>query len=97
MGEVVKIKVLKLFVFIAVFAITVQNSIAQCAMCKATVENSENSETFAAGLNAGILYLMSVPYILFMVIAFLWYRNSKKNKEKQEKIERRIKETISRS
>jgi preprotein translocase subunit YajC len=64
-------------------------------MCKATVENSENSETFAAGLNGGILYLMSIPYILFGVIAFMWYRSSRKNKDKKEKIEKRLKNTLS--
>jgi hypothetical protein len=64
-------------------------------MCKATVENSEKSETFAAGLNGGILYLMSIPYILFSVIAFMWYRSSRKNKVKKEKIENRLKDTLS--
>lgn len=74
----------------------IELSYAQCAMCKATVENSENSDTFAAGLNAGILYLMSVPYILFAVIAVLWYRSSKKNQQKREKIEKKLKESLSR-
>lgn len=80
-----------------VWIVSAQMAFSQCAMCKATVENSENSETFAAGLNAGILYLMSVPYILFTVIAILWYRNSKRNKEKREKIEKKLKQTISRA
>ena len=82
---------------IALILFSVQSSFSQCAMCKATVENAENSDTFAAGLNAGILYLMSIPYILFGVIAFLWYRNSKKNKVKRERIEQRLKNSISRA
>ncbi len=80
---------------VILFVMSLQTSLAQCAMCKATVENSENSEVFGAGLNAGILYLMSVPYILFAVIAFLWYRNSKRNKEKRERIEKKLKNSIS--
>ncbi len=84
-----------LLITLFILVMNVSYSIAQCAMCKATVENSENSEVFASGLNAGILYLMSIPYILFTVIAILWYRSSKKNKEKREKIERKLKQTIS--
>lgn len=53
---------------------------AQCAMCRATVENNVNNgnTTFGAGLNTGILYLMSVPYVLFSIIGWLWYKNSRK-------------------
>ncbi len=53
---------------------------AQCAMCRATVENNVNNgnTTFGAGLNTGILYLMSVPYVLFTIIGWLLYKNSRK-------------------
>lgn len=85
-----------LFLMMFILLMNVQYTYAQCSMCKATVENSENSETFASGLNTGILYLMSIPYILFTVIAILWYRNSKKNKVKREKIDKKLKQTISR-
>ena len=51
----------------------------QCAMCKATIEaNSTNSGKYGVGLNTGILYLMSVPYLAAMVIGFFWYRNARK-------------------
>ncbi len=60
---------------------------AQCAMCKATLEsNAKSGNPTGSGLNSGILYLMSIPYILFAIIAFMWYKNSKKNKEKQSSI-----------
>ena len=54
-------------------------SMAQCAMCRATVENnlSDGSTSIGAGLNTGILYLVSFPYLAFLVIAYFWYRNSK--------------------
>lgn len=58
---------------------------AQCAMCRSTLEtNMSNGETagLAAGLNLGILYLFATPYVLFGVIAFLWYKNSKTNGKK---------------
>jgi hypothetical protein len=49
---------------------------AQCAMCRASVENSisENSDSFGASLNTGILYLFVMPYILVAVFAWLWYK-----------------------
>jgi hypothetical protein len=54
---------------------------AQCAMCRASVENSisENSESFGASLNTGILYLFVMPYILVAIFAWLWYRGRRKN------------------
>jgi hypothetical protein len=58
---------------------------AQCAMCRATVENSISSgeSTIGAGLNSGILYLLSAPYLLFIVLGYFWYRTSKANRQKK--------------
>ncbi|GAA0879760.1 hypothetical protein GCM10009119_27290 [Algoriphagus jejuensis] len=60
------------------------SSWAQCAMCRASVENNvANGETtIGAGLNTGIIYLFTMPYLLAAVIAFLWYRAAKKRKAK---------------
>jgi hypothetical protein len=57
---------------------------AQCAMCRAGVENNMNNgdASVGAGLNAGILYLLSMPYILIATVAFLWYRHARKNQQK---------------
>ena len=43
---------------------------AQCAMCKQAAESSlkSNPNSIARSLNAGILYLMAVPYLLIMFI-----------------------------
>jgi hypothetical protein len=55
---------------------------AQCAMCQATVEsNSKQGGDFASGVNTGILYLMSIPYLLGGGIGIIWYRNNKKKKK----------------
>lgn len=58
--------------------------IAQCAMCRATVENNvSNGEAgIANGLNYGILYLFVTPYLIVAVLGFLWYRKSKQRKSK---------------
>lgn len=47
---------------------------AQCAMCRAVVESEQGGKT-AEGLNNGIVYLMSIPYILVAVLGFVIYRN----------------------
>lgn len=47
---------------------------AQCAMCRAVLE-SEEGQTTAEGVNNGIIYLMSIPYILVGGIGFLIYWN----------------------
>jgi hypothetical protein len=50
-------------------------------MCKATVEtNAEGGGVEAEGLNAGIVYLMSMPYIMMGTVGFFWYRSTKKKR-----------------
>ena len=50
---------------------------SQCSMCRAVVETS-SGPSLAQGLNNGILYLMSMPYI-FLIISCLLYYTYKKN------------------
>lgn len=62
-----------LFVFI-LFSL---DSFAQCAMCRAVVE--QGGEEVAEGINSGIVYLMAFPYLLIATAMFLFYRNWKKS------------------
>lgn len=56
--------------------------LAQCPMCRATAEtNLANGGTEGAGLNQGILYLLGMPYVLIGTIAFIWWRNRRKEHE----------------
>ena len=57
---------------------------AQCAMCKATLENniSNGNIGIAAGINFGILYLFVAPYLAISALIFFWYRTSKRNENK---------------
>jgi len=48
---------------------------AQCAMCKAVVENGDVG--MAEGVNSGITYLMVFPYILVGLLLFFIYRHRK--------------------
>jgi hypothetical protein len=75
---------LKLFLLAFLFLGLQACSWAQCAMCRASVENnvSNGETTIGAGLNTGILYLFVMPYLLAAVIGFLWYRAAKKRKAK---------------
>jgi hypothetical protein len=59
-------------------------SFAQCAMCRASVENnvSNGDTSIGAGLNNGILYLFLMPYLIAAAIGFFWYRAAKKKKAK---------------
>lgn len=54
-------------------------SFAQCAMCRATLENnfSSGKPGIGAGINTGILYLLIMPYLAIMILGYLWYRSSK--------------------
>ncbi|MDF5690681.1 hypothetical protein [Aquirufa aurantiipilula] len=87
----------KLILILFLFFVLVQfDSSAQCAMCRTTVEStiSNGRSNIATGLNTGILYLLSAPYLLVGAIAFLWFRQSKK--EQQERIAKfRIRQKVS--
>ncbi|MEP1954251.1 MAG: hypothetical protein ABJJ26_04895, partial [Algoriphagus sp.] len=60
------VKVLKIG-FLSLLGLLVHTaSFAQCAMCRASVENNvANGDTsVAAGLNLGIMYLFVMPYLI---------------------------------
>lgn len=62
-------------IFFSVFILT-DHVAAQCPMCKASAESSlKEGASFALGLNKGILYLLAMPYLLFTIIFFMWYKN----------------------
>lgn len=51
---------------------------AQCVMCKSQVEaaRAERDDYDVAGLNKGIVYMMTIPYILMGTIGYFWYRRT---------------------
>lgn len=68
---------------LSLLIVSLSYGFAQCAMCRATVENnvSHGDTTVGAGLNMGILYLFSAPYVALGIIGFVWYRYAKKKKQ----------------
>jgi cbb3-type cytochrome oxidase subunit 3 len=81
---------MKKFVFLfAIIYIFTYDILAQCAMCKATVEtHARSGENKASGLNIAILYLLLIPYVCAMVFWYLWKTHKKKIAEEQELAEK---------
>lgn len=59
---------------------------AQCVMCKTQVEaaRQERDDYDVGGLNRGIVYMMSIPYLLMGTIGYVWYRRSKQAKQARQ-------------
>ncbi len=76
-----------------------EQAIAQCAMCRASVEStiSNGRSNLAEGLNIGILYLLIAPYLCFVVIGWLWYKNSKKQTANRLALSNKVKSLIQKS
>lgn len=75
-----------LILFVVVLGFSLEAS-AQCAMCRTTLENnvSNGDIGIAAGINFGILYLFAAPYTVIALIAFFWYRTSKRTSQNESK------------
>ncbi len=69
-------RILPLTLFFALVICLQSISLAQCAMCKATAESAtENIDKgIGEGLNAGIIYLMVIPYVLIATVALVFFR-----------------------
>ncbi len=60
---------------------------AQCPMCKMSAEsNLKNGGTTGKGLNAGILYMLALPYTLVGVIGFIWWKNNRRYQEDEVEV-----------
>lgn len=67
MAKMKSIISLMLFLFVSFF-----NAHAQCAMCRAVLE-TEDGQSTAEGVNNGIMFLMSIPYLLVAGFGFIIY------------------------
>lgn len=67
-------------VVISIWSVTATESVAQCAMCRRNVESNQQAKENKVGssLNSGILYLMSVPYVIGVIGIAMWMKNRKK-------------------
>lgn len=77
-----KKKISKILTFAALFFALNMTSLpsaqAQCPMCKMSAESNLNQGGSAGkGLNNGILFMLTTPYILIGIVGFVWWRSRK--------------------
>ncbi|GLR15912.1 hypothetical protein [Portibacter lacus] len=76
MKKITALLVLTVLIFLFV---GLPDMMAQCPMCRMSAEsNLEHGGTMGKGLNRGILYILSLPYLLVLSLGIIWYRNKKK-------------------
>ncbi len=67
-----------LFILALTFAVS-PNVQAQCSMCTINAEQGvKNGNTQTAGLNTGVLYLLSIPYLMALIVGVVWYKKYRK-------------------
>ena len=71
-----------LLAIILLIVSTSEVATAQCVMCKAVGEQSAKLDGLGRGLNAGILFLMAIPYILLSFGALIIWPRFNKQGEK---------------
>ena len=64
-------------VFLIFLILSADIAFAQGSMCRAVLNSSEAQET-AKGINNGILFLMSIPYLLLVFVGWKVYSIFKK-------------------
>lgn len=76
-----------LLTFVFLFSLAAFEVNAQCAMCRRIAETNYEQQDKVAhekemkrgrSLNNGILYLLSIPYIIGGVGAFVWWRSRRR-------------------
>ncbi len=69
----------KYIIFSFFILVSIGEIIAQCSMCKANAKTAGDAgSNIGKGLNAGIEYMLVVPYIAAAVVGVLWYINYRK-------------------
>ena len=62
-------------VLVLVLVLNNTTAVAQCAMCKSSVESNLNEGgSIGRDLNTGILYLMTIPYIIISLGAYFFFK-----------------------
>ena len=71
-----KIRASYIILFITVLSFISLDAEAQCSMCKAVAESAtdEHGNHSAGGINAGIIYMMGIPYLLLGFLALVFFR-----------------------
>lgn len=70
---------LPVLVMILVLVLAFESDLSgQCPMCKISAEsNMRDGGSAGKGLNAGILYMFALPYLIIGTLGYLWFKNRK--------------------
>lgn len=70
--------------------------LAQCAMCRGSVQSTigNGRNNVGIGLNTGIAYLFVIPYLSVAVIAWFWYRNSRRELRERQMVAARVRQAM---
>jgi len=80
--HVMKNKILTITGLLLAFCLLPLEQFAQCAMCKGAAEAAlKQGGGDPVGLNNGILYMLSIPYLLVGTIGYWWWRNRRQERE----------------
>ena len=87
---------IKVLLSLVILVMNAGQAWAQCAMCRGSVESTMGNgrNNVGIGLNTGIMYLFVMPYLIFAVIGYLWYRNSRKARDEQRMIASRVRQAL---
>lgn len=67
-----------LILVLVILALGTTDLVAQCPMCKMAAEsNLREGGTDGKGLNAGILFILSLPYVIVGSIGYVWWKNNR--------------------
>lgn len=69
---------------------------AQCAMCRGSVQSTlgNGRNNVGVGINTGIAYLFVIPYLSVAVIAYFWYRNSRRQLRERQMVAARVRQAM---
>jgi len=72
--------------------LTADVAVAQCPMCKTALEKSAEGQQMASAFNDGILFLLSVPFVVIGMGTLLIYRHFRRlqGREAQTNCESRV-------
>jgi len=71
-----------LVIMVLMCLLSLDAALGQCVMCKAVAEDSASDGGLGRGLNAGILYLMAIPYALLAILGAVFFWKKKAPAEK---------------
>lgn len=67
----------QLLSILALLVFSIHSVLAQCAMCKASVETSLEASNQAAGINTGVLYVLVFVFFALSFFGYLFYKGIK--------------------